>query len=60
MKLVTIVEGNSKVPFSIATIPKSRGGNYSFTSDTYLIKVIVKLGGTKYHFFSLCYDSTWD
>ena len=29
-KLATIVEGNQKAPFSIATTPKYRGGHYSF------------------------------
>ena len=31
-----------------------------FTLDTYLILLSVKLGGIKYHFLSLWYDSTWD
>ena len=30
VKLVTVVEGDQKVPFSIATTPKCRGGRYSF------------------------------
>ena len=30
MKLVTVVEGDEKVPFSIATTPRYRGGRYSF------------------------------
>ena len=29
-KLATIVEGNQKAPFSIATTPRCRGGCYSF------------------------------
>ena len=29
-KLATIVEGNPKAPFSIATTPMCRGGRYSF------------------------------
>ena len=29
-KLVTVVEGNQKAPFSIATTPRCRGGRYSF------------------------------
>ena len=40
-KLVTVVEGDLKVPFSIATIPRCREGHYSFpwivTLDTHLI-----------------------
>ena len=30
VKLVTIVEGDPKAPFSIATTPRCRGGRYSF------------------------------
>ena len=30
VKLATIVEGNEKAPFSIATTPRYRGGRYSF------------------------------
>ena len=30
VKLVTAVEGDLKVPFSIATTPRCRGGRYSF------------------------------
>ena len=28
--LATVVEGDSKAPFSIATTPRCRGGHYSF------------------------------
>ena len=65
-KWATIVEGNPKAPFSIATTPRCRGGRYSFpgllyfTLDPYLIMLSVKQGGIKYHFLSLWYDSTWD
>ena len=31
-----------------------------FTLNMYLIMLSVKEGGIKYHFFSLCSDSTWD
>ena len=64
--MATIVEGNPKAPFSIATTPRCRGGRYSFpgllyfTLDAYLIMLSVKQGGIKYHFLSLWYDSTWD
>ncbi len=64
--MATIVEGNPKSPFSIATTPMCRGGRYSFpgllylTLDPYLIMLSVKQGGIKYHFLSLWYDSTWD
>ena len=64
--MATIVEGNPKAPFSIATTPRCRGGRYSFpgllyfTLDPYLIMLSVKQGVIKYHFLSLWYDSTWD
>ena len=66
VKLATIVEGDPKAPFSIATTPRGRGGRYSFpgllyfTLDPYLIMLSVKQGGIKYHFLSLWYDLTWD
>ena len=55
--MATIVEGDSKAPFSIATTPRCRGGRYSFpwllhfTLDSYLIMLSVKQGGIKYHFW---------
>ena len=55
--MATIVEGNPKAPFSIATTPRCRGGRYSFpgllyfTLDPYLIMLSVKQGGIKYHFW---------
>ena len=66
VKLATIVEGDPKAPFSIATTPMCREGRYSFpgllyfTLDPYLIMLSVNQGGIKYHFLSLWYDSTWD
>ena len=66
VKFATIVEGNPKAPFSIATTPMCRGGRYSFpgllyfTLDPYLIMLSAKQGSIKYHFLSLWYDSTWD
>ena len=63
--LTTLLKGNLKVPFSIATTTRYRVGRYSiprlfhFTLDTYLIQLSVKQGSIKYHFLSLCYDSTW-
>ena len=30
VKLATLVEGDQKAPFSIATTPRCRGGRYSF------------------------------
>ena len=63
---MTLVEGNPKAPFSIATTPRCREGAtpfpglLHFTLDTYLIMLSVKQSGIKYHFESLWYDSTWD
>ena len=65
-KLATIVEGDPKAPFLIATTPRCRGGRYSFpgllyfTLDPYLIMLSVKQVGIKYHFLGLWYDLTWD
>ena len=65
---MTLVEGDPKARFSIATTPRCRGGRYSFpwiaplhfTLDTNLILLSAKHGGIKYHFKSLWYDATWD
>ena len=63
---MTVVEGNPKSPFLIATIPRCRGSDTSFpgflhcTLDPYLIMLSVKQGSIKYHFLSLWYDLTWD
>ena len=55
VKLMTVVEGDQKAPISIldqglgeGTIPFP--GLFNFTLDTYLILLIVKQGGIKYHF----------
>ena len=56
VKLVTIVKGDQKAPFSIATTPRwgegatPFSGFLNFTLDTYLILLSVKQGGIKYHF----------
>ena len=56
VKLATIVVGDQKASFSVATMPKYRGGAtpfpglLHFTLDTYLILLSVKQGGNKYHF----------
>ena len=68
VKLATVVEGDPKAPFSIATrLHRGVGegatpspGLLHFTLDTYLTMLSVKQGGIKYHFLSLWYDSTWD
>ena len=50
----TVVEGDLKAPFSIATTLRFSGGCYSFswivplTLDPYLIMLSVKQGGIKY------------
>ena len=67
IKLVTVVEGDPKASFSIATTPRCRGERYSFLwiatlyFDPYLIMLSVKQGSTKYHFYgniNCWYDST--
>ena len=53
---LTVVEGDQKAPFSIATTPKCRGGHNSFpwitplAFDLYLIMLSIKQGDIKYHF----------
>ena len=55
--LATVVEGEPKTPFSMATTPSCKGGCYFFpriaqlTLDVYLIMLNVKQGGIKYHFW---------
>ena len=59
VKLATIVKGDQKAPFSIATTPKCRGGPtpfpglFYFTLDLHFIVLSVKQDGIKYHFLSL-------
>ena len=59
IKLATIVEGDLKAPFSLATTLRCIGGWYifsgllHFTLDAYLIILSVKQGSIKYHFLSL-------
>ena len=66
IKLATVVEGEQKAHFSIATTPRYRRGHIFFlgllyfTLDTDLILPSVKEGGNTYHFKSLWYDVTWD
>ena len=66
-KVATVVEGDPKGPFPIATTPRCRGwgatpfpGLHHFTLDPYLIMLSVKQGDIKYHFLSFWYDFTWD
>ena len=60
VKLETLVEGDPKAPFSIATTPRCREGRYSFPwiapLYSYLIMLSVMQGAIKYHFFNLWYD----
>ena len=55
VKLATIVEGDLKAPFSIATTPRYREGRYSFPGLLHypwsFIMLNVKQSGIKYHFF---------
>ena len=66
VKLATVVEGDQKAPFSIATTQGCMGGRYTFpwiaqlTLDPYLIILSVKQGDIKYNFLNLWYDSTWN
>ena len=66
VKLATVVDGDQKAPFSIATTLRCRGGVtpflglLHFTLDTYLIMPSVKQGSIKYYFKSLWYDANWD
>ena len=59
VKLATVVKGDLKAPFSIATTLRCRGGCNSFPRiaplylDTYLIFLSVLQGGIKYHFLRL-------
>ena len=54
--LATVVKGDQKAPFSIATTARCRGGTtpfpglLHFTLDMYLILLSVKQEGIKYHF----------
>ena len=56
VKLETLVEGDPKAPFSVATTPTCMGGRYSFprllhfTLDPYLIMLSVKQGSINYNF----------
>ena len=59
VKLATEIEGDQKVPFSIATTPPF-SWLLHFTLDPYLIMLSGKQGGIKYHFLSFWYDSTGD
>ena len=71
IKLATVIDFDTKAPFSLATTPKCREGLYSilsallhslrFTLEPNLIMLSAKQSGIKYHFFfTLWYDSTWD
>ena len=59
----TVVEGDLKAPFSIATTQKGMGACYSFswiatlTLDLYFIMLSVKQGDIKYHFLSFGDDN---
>ena len=66
VKSTTLVEGDPKVAFSIATPPRCRRERYSISRiaplylDPHLIVLSAEQDGLQYHFLSLCYDSTWD
>ena len=64
--LVTVVVGNPKALFSIATTPRCSEGCNSFpwitllhfTLDGYVKTLSVRQADTKYYFLSRWYDST--
>ena len=62
VKLATVVEGDPKVPFSIATTPSATPfpGLLHFTLDPRLTMLRVKQGSINYLFLSFWYDSTKD
>ena len=63
VKLATLVEGDPKAPFSIATTPRCRGGRYYFPWIAPLYPWSLPYNAecqAKYHFMSLWYVSTWD
>ena len=64
--MATLVKGDPKAPFSIATTPTRSGRCYSiswitppFTLDPNLIMLSAYQRGIKYHFLSFWFDSTW-
>ena len=66
-KLATLLKGDPKAAFSIASRRRCKGGGATpfpgllhFTLDPYLIMLSVKQVGIKYYFLSLWYDSIWD
>ena len=63
VKLATVIKGNPKVSFSIATtgeVATPFPDLPHFTRDIHLIVLSVKQGDIKYHFLSLSHDSTKD
>ena len=63
VKLATIVKGDPKAPFLIATTPRSCGGCYSIPKIAplypYIIMLRVKQGGIKYHFLNPGLPNHW-
>ena len=63
VRLATVVEGDPKAPFSIATTPRYWGRCYSLPwiaplyPEPCLLMLSVKQGSIKYHFLSLWYNS---
>ena len=49
VKLATVVKGDPKAPFSIATTPRCWGRAQLLSLDMYLIMLSVKQGGIRYH-----------
>ena len=66
VKLVTLVQGDQKAPFSRTTTLRCRGGGYFFpgllyfTLDFHFIMLSVNQGLIIYNLLSIWYDSTKD
>ena len=58
VKLVTVVEGDPKAPFTTPRCSSLFSGLTHFTLDPYVIMLRVKQERIKYNFMSLWYDLT--
>ena len=64
--MATVVEGDMKAPFSIATTPRCRGGNFSFSGLLYFTLILTlqcwvfSKEVPSNIFLSLWYDPTWE
>ena len=60
VKLGTLIEGDSMVPFSIATRPIYRGGCYSIPQIAPIYPRSLSYNAEYYAFFNHWHGSTWD